>query len=92
MTDEGKRKKSKKKSRQKRKLEAIQYLGGKCMDCGNTDTRVLEFDHAKVRRNGRYTIASYLQGSWERLRPHLDECELVCANCHAIRTAERLAK
>ena len=78
--------------RQRNKLKAVQYLGGKCLDCGIDDVRVLEFDHAKNPRNGKLTVSSYLQGSWRRLQLHVDECELVCANCHAIRTANRLSK
>ena len=68
---------------------AIEYLGGNCKDCRNDDQRALQFDHAHVRRNGGYTVASYLSGSWARLKRHLDQCELVCASCHAIRTFER---
>ena len=80
---------SDKKRRFHRKMQAIEFLGGKCLDCGNDDTRVLEFDHAKTPRNGAKTISSYFQGSWERLEKQLEPCELVCANCHAIRTWDR---
>ena len=78
-----------KKRRLQKKLQAIEYLGGKCMDCGYTDTRALEFDHVKVPRNGAKTTAGYFSGSWERLKKHLEPCELVCANCHSIRTWNR---
>ena len=74
-----------------RKRQAIEYLGGKCKDCGNIDDRTLEFEHAHEPRNGRKTISAYLSGSWERLKTRINEekIELVCANCHAIRTWER---
>ena len=82
----------KKEHRGRRKLQAIEYLGGKCMDCNNIDTRVLEFDHAQEPRMNRKTISSYFSGSWERLQARIDQekVELVCANCHAIRTWQRL--
>lgn len=61
------------------------------MDCGLDDIRVLKFDRAKEPRLGKVrTISSFLQGSWARLKRQLDKCELVCANCHAIRTWKRL--
>jgi hypothetical protein len=59
-----------------------------CMDCGNRFPPVcMDFDHitdnkitdvsSMVRRN-RYT--------WEKIQAEIDKCELVCANCHRIRT------
>ena len=72
-----------------RKQQAIEYLGGKCLDCGNEDKRVLEFDHAKKRRSNGPTIASLFDGSWQRLQKELDNCELVCANCHKTRHIDR---
>ena len=80
---------SNKKRRLRRKLQAIEYLGGKCQDCKEDDTIVLEFDHAEKPRDGDKTIAAYMTGSWERLRKQLEPCELVCANCHARRTWAR---
>lgn len=72
-----------------RRLKAIEYLGCKCVDCGTEDTRVLIFDHAKERRLGGRTIGAMQAWGWDRLQPELDKCELVCANCHMIRTAIR---
>ena len=55
--------------------------GGKCVDCGNTDERVLEFHHRD--RTTKNKIAwTY---SEKRVKAELDKCELVCANCHNIR-------
>ena len=72
-----------------RRHRAITYLGGKCVDCETTDLRVLEFDHVTEKRSGGPTIAALLGCDWERLRQELDKCELVCANCHVIRTYNR---
>src|SRR6266436_2968228 len=78
-----------KQHRELRRDEAIVYLGGKCRDCGNFDKRVLEFHHSKERRNNGLTVAALFQGSWERLRKVLDVCELLCANCHKIKTLQQ---
>lgn len=75
--------------RQTRRSQAIAYKGGKCIDCNNSDERVLEFDHTTERRNGRPTVAHFCSGSWERLKEELDKCDLVCANCHKIRQLDQ---
>lgn len=74
--------------RQVQRDKAIEYLGGKCKDCGIKDERVFQFDHLSPRDG--FPIASKISMSWENLRKELDKCELVCANCHQIRTKERL--
>ena len=77
--------KTAKEHRGQQKARAVAFLGGKCADCRNPDSRVLEFDHAHERRNNGPTIGSLLDGSWSRLVKHLGKCELVCANCHKMR-------
>lgn len=75
--------------RQLRREEAVVYLGGKRQDCGNSDRRVLEFHHSKERRANRMTVAALFSGSWSRLQKELDKCELLCANCHKIKTLQQ---
>lgn len=72
-----------------RRAQAIEYLGGKCVDCGFSDSRALQFAHVTERRDGRKTVASMLWGwwKWERVVIELDKCQLRCANCHMIQTA-----
>lgn len=59
-----------------------------CKDCGIRDWRVLEFDHL---HNKKYTIAStkFRSLGMEAIKNELDKCEVVCANCHRIRTLLR---
>jgi 5-methylcytosine-specific restriction endonuclease McrA len=77
-----------KQHRCQRREQALVYLGSKCLDCGNSDHRVLEFHHAEERRNNGATVSALFQGSWKRLQKALDKCELLCANCHRIKTAQ----
>jgi len=63
-----------------------------CKDCGIRDYRVLEYDH--VRDTKLYEI-SYLVNanvSIDLLKTEIRKCEVVCANCHRIRTLERRKK
>lgn len=65
-------------------------LASKCMDCGVNDIRVLEFDH--VRGVKEYEISKLVNngGSLLRLQNEINKCDIVCANCHRIRTYSRL--
>lgn len=60
-----------------------------CIDCGNTDLRVLDFDHVKGKKIG--SISYGIKSSWpiEKLLTEIDKCEVRCANCHRIVTYER---
>ena len=60
-----------------------------CVDCGEADIRVLEFDH--VHDNKTLTIARLLDHatSWAVVEAEIAKCEVRCANCHRIRTNER---
>jgi hypothetical protein len=61
-----------------------------CIDCGNTDIRVLEFDHITgQKRNG---VGQMLRNgcSLESILSEIDKCEVRCRNCHVIKTYERI--
>lgn len=58
-----------------------------CVDCGETDPLVLEFDHLGGKE---FNISRGLRNtSWQRLIDEIAKCEVVCANCHRRRTALR---
>lgn len=59
-----------------------------CVDCGETDPLVLEFDHL---RDKSFNIAKGLRThNWEAILNEITKCEVVCANCHRRRTARTL--
>ncbi len=60
-----------------------------CADCGITDARVLTFDH--VRGKKRWDIATMIGNGLaiETIQAEMDKCDVVCHNCHAIRTQKR---
>jgi hypothetical protein len=69
----------------KRKLRIIEYLGGKCVRCGSTER--LEPDHIKAREKS-FNIGANINRRWEVLVTELDKCQLLCHDCHLIKTKE----
>ena len=61
-----------------------------CMDCKNSDWRVLEFDHV-TPSNKLGSISEMLCSglAWGKIISEIEKCEIVCANCHRLRTMIR---
>lgn len=63
------------------KDQAVIYKGGKCQVCGyNRFNGALDFHHIDDMTKS-FTISGKSM-SFDRLRPELDKCILVCSNCH----------
>ena len=59
-----------------------------CVDCGEDDLVVLEFDHVGAKRTDISTLVR--RGvRLSTIRTEISRCEVVCANCHRRRTACR---
>lgn len=70
------------------KIAALKMERG-CADCGyRAHPAALQFDHLPGSTK-RGKISSLSRYSWERIAEELAKCEVVCANCHAIRTVTR---
>lgn len=68
---------------------AMNYLATHpCVDCGETNPNVLEFDH----RGGKERTVSemILSGTYsiERVAAEISKCDVRCANCHRRKTAK----
>jgi hypothetical protein len=58
-----------------------------CVDCGEDDVLVLEFDHVGEKS---FPIAQALRDRfWSDILVEIAKCDVVCANCHRRRTAQR---
>lgn len=63
------------------KEELVEYKGGKCEICGyNKCIQALEFHHLDPTQKD-FSISGGTK-SFERLKPEVDKCILVCSNCH----------
>jgi len=61
--------------------KAVAHLGGKCLICGY-DKCVEGFDFHHVDPMGKDFTISNRMTSWERIRPELSKCVLLCCRCH----------
>lgn len=66
----------------------IEYLkSNPCVDCGESDIEVLQFDHTKELMNGRAPrVTSLVAQSIKRIKKEISDCEVRCANCHVRKT------
>jgi 5-methylcytosine-specific restriction endonuclease McrA len=59
-----------------------------CLDCGNNfPVYVMEFDHIGPKKKTVSSMAG--RDSIKVLLEEMKQCEIVCANCHKIRTYKR---
>lgn len=75
-------------NRNKAFVDRYKRIYGKCTDCGTTDHRVLQFDHIGDKKNDVSNMI-YNGNSIKVIKAEIRKCEVRCANCHTIVTAER---
>jgi len=69
----------------------LKFLADKsCIECGISDSRVLEFDHINPKAKS-FSITRAINDTrkWENILLEINKCQILCANCHKIRTAEQ---
>jgi len=65
-----------------RKEKAVEYMGGKCQDCGYSKCiAALEFHHLDPSTKEANWNKIRLW-EWSRVEAELDKCVLLCSNCH----------
>lgn len=68
--------------------EVIKESNG-CVDCGERNMVVLDFDHRDPNtKSFSISGAHKSKVSWDMLVEEINKCDIVCANCHRIRTAK----
>lgn len=77
----------KSKSRERIKKYLFDYKSNNpCVDCGESDPIVLEFDHF---RDKTYTISQMsMHSGLSNIKKEIAKCEIRCANCHRRKTAK----
>lgn len=62
---------------------ALEYKGGKCQCCGyNKCNEALEFHHIDKDKKDFIISSRDIPTDWDKIKPELDKCILVCSNCH----------
>jgi len=70
------------------RAKIFEYLSrNPCVDCGEKDPIVLEFDH-RAPQDKFKIVAKMLSGhySWQSLENEIQKCDIRCANCHRKKT------
>ena len=69
-------------ARRKMKVRAVIYKGGKCEQCGYSKSyAALDFHHRDPSQKD-FQVGKGNYRRWELIRPELDKCTMLCANCH----------
>lgn len=58
-----------------------------CVDCGESDPVVLEFDHVRGEKIRDVSTLVCSAISWQRIVAEIQKCDVRCANCHRRKTA-----
>lgn len=76
-------------SRAERMAVISKMKSGPCVDCANRfPPECMDFDHIGNDKTNRVSALAW-QGPLQRALDEIAKCELVCANCHRIRTKNR---
>lgn len=83
------------KNRQKSRVFLRKYVRDAkdkpCHDCGNRyPPYVMDFDHVGGVKLYNVSQMAPRDGSLIRIQAEIDKCEVVCANCHRVRTFNRM--
>lgn len=70
-----------------REVVLAHLLANPCVDCGESDPTVLEFDHVRGQKEGDVARLAAYPVALERLVAEIAKCEIRCANCHRRRTS-----
>lgn len=80
---------AKRRRQQEAKALVRRYLEtNPCVDCGEADPVVLEFDHLRDKR-AAVSLLRVTATKCSAIAEEISKCEVVCVNCHRRRTARR---
>lgn len=79
------------------KRKIVQYIKeykkqSKCLDCGLSGSKypeVMDFDHVRGKKGFELSSFHYHTNSMKAVEREIRKCEVVCSNCHRIRTVKR---
>lgn len=72
-------------SRYHSRMEAMKdYLGGQCASCSSTEQ--LQIDHIDPTTKS-FNLSKKWGAPWETLKDELAKCQLLCKQCHRLKTS-----
>ncbi len=69
----------------KLKTMAVEYLGGKCLDCGYVGHPVAYDFHHRDPSVKEFQWNVLRKKSWNKIMTELHKCDLLCCICHRLR-------
>ena len=70
-----------------RKYVRDHLLTHSCVDCGENDPVVLDFDHVRGKKKAEVTKLAADGYTTKAIQAEIDKCDIRCANCHRRRHA-----
>ena len=79
---------SRRKIREQNARKVFEYLTDHpCVNCGESDPIVLEFDHRSGSDKVDNISNLVTHSSWERIELEIQKCDVICAICHRRKSA-----
>jgi hypothetical protein len=81
---------AKKGNRRRNQIKLMEFLrNNPCVDCGETDPILLEFDHIQGVKKAHISDLISKGSTWTRVMTEIDKCVIRCCKCHRKRTAKQ---
>jgi hypothetical protein len=72
--------------RKRTKQKLLDHFGGMCKDCNESyPPFMMDFDHRDSAEK-EFAISQSSVANWEKILGEAAKCDLVCANCHRMRS------
>ena len=78
--------------KRKGRIALLKVQRGGCVDCGEKDPRVLDFDHREGETKCMEIGSFFARAAWSDVLAEVEKCDVRCANCHRKTTARRRAR
>lgn len=66
-----------------KKIKAIRLLGGKCIECGESNYFKLDFHHPNGDKE--FNMGELRMKKWSSIESEISKCQLLCRNCHQMK-------
>jgi hypothetical protein len=88
LMDNDRERRKRRRARLRNRLDNIAYLAAHpCVDCGEDDLRVLEYDHVRGEKRDDVGRLISTGAGVERIEAERAKCDVRCANCHREKSA-----